>query len=172
MNKIIIVSGQAGVGKTTTAKLLLSNIDKSAYVEADSLAVVSPFIFNDDLVVLCLNNALSVISNYFTAGYSTVIFSGFLGKQSQLDYLINGIKDKSDIYLVWLEAQKEVRQNRKKERNRDESDQEKWLNFVDGLASENLHLVDMSKELCIDTTYVTTGGIVEEILKFVMVAKS
>lgn len=145
MNRIIIITGQAGAGKTTTAKLLLFKLDKAAYVEADSLAMVNPFVFGDDLARLCLDNALSVINNYFFAGYFTVIFSGLIGKQSQLDYMINGIKEKSDIYLVWLEAQKEVRRNRKRERNRDESDEEKWFDFIDGLSREKLHLSDASK---------------------------
>ncbi|GGA24423.1 AAA family ATPase [Psychrobacillus lasiicapitis] len=37
MNKVILISGPAGVGKSTTAKGLAEQFDQSAYIEGDSI---------------------------------------------------------------------------------------------------------------------------------------
>lgn len=40
-DKVIIVTGPAGVGKSTTAKLLVRKLNKSAYIEGDTISHMS-----------------------------------------------------------------------------------------------------------------------------------
>lgn len=44
MKKLILIIGPNGVGKTTTAKILLQKLSKCAYVDADWCRVINPFL--------------------------------------------------------------------------------------------------------------------------------
>ena len=43
--KITFISGQPGAGKTSVGKELLTQIEHSAYIDADSLCATNPFDF-------------------------------------------------------------------------------------------------------------------------------
>ena len=45
MKKLILIIGPNGVGKTTTAKILLQKLSKCAYVDADWCRAINPFPF-------------------------------------------------------------------------------------------------------------------------------
>lgn len=45
MKKLILILGPNGVGKTTTAKILLQKLSKCAYVDADWCRAMNPFPF-------------------------------------------------------------------------------------------------------------------------------
>lgn len=47
MKKLILIVGPNGVGKTTTAKILLQKLSKCAYVDADWCRAINPFPFTD-----------------------------------------------------------------------------------------------------------------------------
>lgn len=53
--KVISINGQAGTGKTATAKILLEKFENSAYISGDALVAVNPFRVNEKQMVLRTN---------------------------------------------------------------------------------------------------------------------
>ncbi len=45
MKKVILILGSNGVGKSTTAKVLLSKLSKAAYIDGDACRAINPFPF-------------------------------------------------------------------------------------------------------------------------------
>jgi len=58
--KIISINGQAGTGKTTTAKVLLERLENSAYISGDALVAVNPFGVNEKTDRLVIKNSTSL----------------------------------------------------------------------------------------------------------------
>ena len=129
--KIISINGQAGTGKTTTAKILLGKLENSAYISGDALVAVNPFGVNEKTDRLVIKNSVSLIKNFEQENYETVIICGILRNQAQLDSFLNNLGEKADFLFVWLRASKEVRHKRKIKRARDESDSPEWFDFID-----------------------------------------
>ena len=61
MATLILINGQGGAGKSTTAKTLLRMLRPAAYIPADSLVSVEPFEWNDALLGLGIRNAALLI---------------------------------------------------------------------------------------------------------------
>ena len=129
--KIISINGQAGTGKTTTAKILLGKLENSAYISGDALVAVNPFGVNEKTDRLVIKNSVSLIKNFEQENYETLIISRILRTQAQLDSFLNTLSEKPDFLFVWLRASKEVRHKRKIKRARDESDSPEWFDFID-----------------------------------------
>ncbi|PIT92932.1 MAG: hypothetical protein COU06_02640 [Candidatus Harrisonbacteria bacterium CG10_big_fil_rev_8_21_14_0_10_38_8] len=133
MNKLILISGQPGAGKTSVSRQLLSELSNTAYIESDSLITVNPFEMNERLNTLLLKNSVSLLNNYIFEGYQNIIICGLVKNQETLDSLVILLPENIEITLIWLRADKEIRKSRKQERGRDEADSSKWLDFVDAL---------------------------------------
>ena len=64
MKKLILIVGPNGVGKTTTAKILLQKLSKCAYVDADWCRAINPFPFTDATKYAVTRNIYSLFKNY------------------------------------------------------------------------------------------------------------
>lgn len=64
MKKLILIIGPNGVGKTTTAKILLQKLSKCAYVDADWCRAINPFPFTDAAKYAVSQNIYSLFKNY------------------------------------------------------------------------------------------------------------
>ena len=129
--KVISINGQAGTGKTTTAKVLLEKLVNSAYISGDALVAVNPFGVNETIDRLVIKNSISLIKNFEQEDYDSVIICGTIGNQKQLDIFLDNLGKDIDMFFVWLRASKEVRHKRKIKRARDESDSPQWFDFID-----------------------------------------
>ena len=168
-NKLILINGLGGSGKTTCGLLLSDRIDSCAYFDFDMLTKVNPFEYGEDLIKLGLRNAAGLISNFFAAGYKVVVMSAGTGSQRYSDYLINLIVPPDRIYWIWLAASKTERDKRRLVRRRDGADDPKWLDFVDGKAGLYAGPVDIEGGLCceIDTDNAAPNNVVRQILKII-----
>ncbi len=60
--RLLIITGQEGVGKTTTTKELVSHIQNSAAIDGEDLGHINPWKYEKVLDVIG-KNILSVINN-------------------------------------------------------------------------------------------------------------
>ena len=51
MKKLILILGANGVGKSTTAEILLQRLSKCAYIDADWCRAINPFPFTDKMCI-------------------------------------------------------------------------------------------------------------------------
>ena len=91
MKKLILIIGPNGVGKTTTAKILLQKLSKCAYVDADWCRAINPFPFTDATKYAVSRNIYSLFKNYLLCvDIEYVIFPyGFHGERKQKSKLSN-----------------------------------------------------------------------------------
>jgi len=168
--KIFLINGQAGTGKSSVANELKNQIVDSAFIDADSLISVNPFNFGkqeqDDLM---LENALSLISNFSKAGYSTIVTSGLTRNQEQLDSfakLLSAQCPSVEMTFVWLRADKETRMKRKAGRNRDGADNMTHFESIDKLYPDVQGLkLEKGVSMEFDTSRLSIQDMVWEILK-------
>lgn len=64
MKQIIVIIGPNGVGKSTTAKVLLDSCEKCAYVDADWCRAINPFPFTEATRRTVIENIYCLIRNY------------------------------------------------------------------------------------------------------------
>jgi hypothetical protein len=168
-NKLILINGLGGSGKTTCGRLLSERIDSCAYFDSDMLTIVNPFEFGEDLIELGLRNAASLISNFFAAGYKAVVMSSGTGSQRYTDYLINLILSPDRVYWIWLAASKTERDKRRLTRRRDGADDPKWLDYVDGKVGPYTGPVEIKRGFCceIDTDNAAPNDVVRQILEII-----
>lgn len=132
-NKVILINGPGGTGKTTCARGLFESLGSCALLDVDSLTTVEPFIWGKELSILGLKNAAGVISNFFDHGFSQVIFSGGAFRQELCDALFSFLPEEIVFYYIWINAQKSVRHDRCISRARDGADTPEFLDFRDSL---------------------------------------
>jgi len=122
MKKLILINGNGGVGKATTAQLLYSKLPDSAWIHMRWLLAYKAWQPNKKSSRLGITNAAAVINNYFAEGVVQVIHSGNVQDQEDLDYLQSLITVEHQTFYFWLDAADDVRYDRLVKRARDEGD--------------------------------------------------
>lgn len=86
MKKLILILGANGVGKSTTAEMLLQKLVKCAYIDADWCRAINPFPFTDATRTAVSNNIYSLFKNYLLCDdIEFIVFPyGFHGERKQL----------------------------------------------------------------------------------------
>lgn len=86
MKKLILILGANGVGKSTTAEMLLQKLFKCAYIDADWCRAINPFPFTDAPRTAVSNNIYSLFKNYLLCDdIEFIVFPyGFHGERKQL----------------------------------------------------------------------------------------
>jgi hypothetical protein len=135
-NKLIIVSGCCGAGKETTGRLLLSALEPSAWIDIKSLGRISPWGYEEKLILLSIENAADLADNFFRAGYCQVIFSGGIHSQEELGTLMSLIHTDCRVIYVWLDVDKMIRDKRRIARARDPADNPEHLDYIDSLIKD------------------------------------
>jgi dephospho-CoA kinase len=110
--RIILISGFAGTGKTTIANMLHETFNSSALVSADELFHIRPFEIGEKLGRVKLQNCLSVITNFLNEGYENIICEGLVWSQAELDSVVVSFVKRCNLVLFWLDAQKDIRRER------------------------------------------------------------
>ena len=89
MNKIYLITGPAGVGKSTISKMIAENLERSVLIEGDDVyhlvvgGYVSPWLEGNHLN-LFWKNVLSLIKNSLENGYD-VVFNYILDQEQVAD---------------------------------------------------------------------------------------
>ncbi|MFJ8064636.1 AAA family ATPase [Psychrobacillus sp. NPDC096426] len=119
MNKIYIISGPAGVGKSTTSKGLAEQFDHSAYIEGDSIShmVVGGYLppwKSEETLLLVWENIADLSINFVRANKNVIIdyvaFPEEVEKFSQKIYAQE--KNVEIIYVVlWVDSDELLRRD-------------------------------------------------------------
>ena len=73
--RLVLISGPAGVGKTTCARAVFDRLLNSALLDIDTLVTVYPFEVGPALYSLAARNVAAVANNMIADGPSTILRS-------------------------------------------------------------------------------------------------
>ena len=105
MNKLYIITGPAGVGKSTVSKLLASKLEKSVLIEGDDIynqfvgGRISPWKENAPIEIFW-NNCIFLINNYLQNEYDVVF--NYIIDQKRLKEIKETFKNYNIIFTVLL----------------------------------------------------------------------
>ncbi|MBD3922132.1 AAA family ATPase [Paenibacillus sp. PR3] len=103
-NTVYIISGPAGVGKSTTSQTLVQEFEKSAYISGDDISHIPvkgrglPWLDQESLDLIW-NNILSLTSNLLDYGFDVVI--DYVTFPSEAAWLAEKLKHR-DIKVVYV----------------------------------------------------------------------
>lgn len=128
---LILVTGEEGVGKSTLMSALLPRTPGGAKLDAEDVGQVNPFEFGETFLDLLWRNVAGVISNFWDAGYRTVITGSFLDGDTfeSFERFRRHIPSDVAIHVVQLRASKSVRDDRRIRRDKPSS--KEWRDRVD-----------------------------------------
>lgn len=164
MKKLILIIGANGVGKTTTAEILLQKMSKCAYVDADWCRAINPFPFTDATKIAVSNNIYSLFKNYLLCeDIEFVIFPyGFHGERKQIfDQVVGRLRKDGVVFevcpiILKCSMEENIRRTVKdgRERARIERGMKNTFAFYDRYTYPD-----------IDTTYLRPDQVAEKILE-------
>ena len=111
MNKLYLITGPAGVGKSTISKTLAKNLSKSVLMEGDDVyhMVKGEYISHlkeGNHMKLFWENCISLIKNSLEAGYDVVF--NYIIKKEEYEVLKEKFKDYEIIFKVLLVSEEEL----------------------------------------------------------------
>ncbi len=136
MQRLILISGFGGSGKSTCAQKLWDKLDHVAMIEADHLFRIKPFEMQtpegrEQIGRIKLRNSLSVTRTFIEEGFSYIIVEGLVWSQAELDAIRILANEKScDVWCFWLKTTKEIRHRRAIGRGL-EGDTQEFLDIVE-----------------------------------------
>lgn len=162
MNKLYLITGPAGVGKSTISKMLANKIEKSALIEGDDLynivknGYISPWKDGNKLDLMW-DNILYLINNFLKEGFNVVF--NYIINETKLEMLKNKFKE-YDIKFVVLLVDEETLLKRDKERPEDCRQNERCLVLLNDFKNKNY-----DRKYILDTSNITIEEIVNIIVK-------
>lgn len=115
--RVVVLNGPAGVGKTTTARALAGSVDNGACIHGDDLR---------DFIVtrregsvrggLGYRNGATVATNFIDAGYDLVVFEYVFESPGALEHFVAAYVGEAPVHLFTLWAQLEVIRRRERAR--------------------------------------------------------
>ena len=169
MEKIILINGQGGAGKSSVAKLLSQELKNSAYIDVDSLVSTNPWEFGDESDNLAIRNAISLIHNFSSANFQNIIISGLTRNQQLLDRFLSQLSKKAELLFVWLKADEKTRLARKESRDRDGADKKEHFELVDKLYPDIDSVnIKNGKSIFINTSSKSIQEVVNEIKPLIL----
>ncbi|MCO4780876.1 MAG: NUDIX domain-containing protein [Candidatus Cloacimonetes bacterium] len=166
MKRIIIINGTLGIGKSTVAKDLAQSIDRSCYLEGDSVTHSIP-----DWDVRCESKIKKAIEEIATIakyslkhGLSTVVIDFVFEKPEHIKYmqdLFHGLV--GELRVFYLKADTQEIENRISSRAR-ENFQLEQTRTHEILAQQSNYLDDISLGISVESSGKSVSEITEHIL--------
>lgn len=162
MNKLYLITGPAGVGKSTVSRMLADTLERSALIEGDDLynmvrnGYISPWKEGNQLDLMW-DNALYLINNFLKEGFD-VIFN-YIINEDKLKLLKETFRD-YDIKFIVLLVDEETIIKRDKERPEDCRQNERCLILLNSFKNKNY-----DKKHVLDTSNLTIEETVNIILE-------
>ena len=107
----VIINGAPGSGKSSTAKFLFENLDKSAYVDGDWLLATTPHDQGEQRR-LRYKNIASVAGNYYEGGVTTVFISFVYVRDEDLAEQVRLLSDLDSVKVFALVPSEEILRKR------------------------------------------------------------
>lgn len=107
----VIINGAPGSGKSSTAKFLFENLDKSAYVDGDWLLATTPQDHGEQRR-LRYKNIASVARNYYEGGFTTVFISFVYVRDEDLAEQVRLLSDLDSVKVFALVPSEEILRKR------------------------------------------------------------
>lgn len=161
MSFLYIITGPAGVGKSTVSKSLASKSEKSALIEGDDIyhlvcgGYVKPWLEGNHLEVFWANS-IDLIRNFLDRGYNVVF--NYICTPEDIEYLRNNIKS-INIKLCVLVTDEKTIIERDKMRTLDCQMGERSILLLNKFKS-----MDFSKKYYLDTTHLSVEETVNKII--------
>lgn len=134
-NKVFIISGPAGVGKTTTSKELARQLDRSAYVSGDNVSHMhingrkKPWESKEESSLIW-DNILSLTKNFLK--YENDVVIDYISFPKEVEWLKNQLRDFSvQVHYVVLWADNETILKRDKQRKPEHQMKERCIILVE-----------------------------------------
>jgi hypothetical protein len=106
--RLIIISGEEGAGKSTIVRALLPSTPCGARIDAEDIGQTNPCPMDDTFFDLLRRSAAGLVENFWAAGYVNVIAGSFLRRYS--DYIsFRQLVQPSAVFLVDLLVEKGAR---------------------------------------------------------------
>jgi GTPase SAR1 family protein len=166
--RLIIITGQEGVGKTTIVRALLLHVRPGAALDAEEVGQVNPWQFDEAFKTLLWDNVAATVRNFWQAGYTTVVAGSFINDSADFEQFRARLDGDIDIYVVQLCAAKEVRDKRRIERLKDSSSE--WRDQLDRSNPEDTTLRGATREyryVRIDNSSLSIADTVDQIVRAV-----
>ncbi|RKN32292.1 hypothetical protein [Micromonospora musae] len=128
-NRLILVNGEEGAGKSTIVRELLAHTPDGARIDAEDIGQTNPCPMDDEFFGLLRRNVAALVENFWTAGYVNVIAGSFL--RNYPDYLAfrQSLSPPRSVYMVELLVDKDVRDDRRITRAKQTT--QDWRDMVD-----------------------------------------
>lgn len=139
MNKLYIITGPAGVGKSTISNNIAESKKKSALIEGDEIyhfvkgGYVSPWLEGNHLEIFW-KNSISIIKNFLSNGFD-VVFNYIIEKED-LEYIKSNF-DNVEIKFVVLIVDENTIIKRDKERPLDCQMGERSITLLNDFKNDN-----------------------------------
>jgi hypothetical protein len=161
--RLIIISGEEGAGKSTIVRALLPSTPYGARIDAEDIGQTNPCPMDDTFFDLLRRNVAGLVENFWAAGYVNVIAGSFLRRYS--DYVsFRQLLRPSAVFLIDLLVDKEVRDHRRITRAKRTT--QEWRDMVDQIPEDRTirRATDADyRYIGIDTTDLDVGGTVQRI---------
>lgn len=161
MNKLYIITGPAGVGKSTISKRIATSLDKSVLIEGDDIynqfvgGRISPWKENAP-IDLFWKNSIMLINNYLKNGYD-VVFNYIINKNKFEE--LKTIFKLYEVKFVVLLVDENTIVKRDKERPIDCQMKERCLILLNEFKNQNYN-----EKYILDSTNLSVEDTVSEIL--------
>ncbi len=136
--RLVVVVGQEGVGKTTVVRALLPHLSDGAVLDGEDVGQVTPWVFDDAFRELHRRNVAAVATNFWAAGYRTVVAGSFLGSLAEYLAFRPLVPADVEVTVVHLVARKDVRDLRRITRAKHTT--QEWRDTVDEADPEDTTL--------------------------------
>jgi hypothetical protein len=162
--RLIIVSGEEGAGKSTIVRALLPSTPYGARIDAEDIGQTNPCPMDDTFFELLRRNVADLVENFWAAGYVNVIAGSFLRCYSDYVSFRQMLPRPSAVFLVDLLVDREVRDHRRITRVKQTT--QEWRDMVDQIPEDRTirQAADADyRYIGLDTTDLDVAGTVQRI---------
>jgi hypothetical protein len=162
--RLIIVSGEEGAGKSTIVRALLPSTPYGARIDAEDIGQTNPCPMDDTFFELLRRNMAGLVENFWAAGYVNVIAGSFLRRYSDYVSFRQLLPQPSAVFLVDLLVDKRVRDHRRITRAKQTT--QEWRDMVDQIPEDRTIRQAAGADyryIGIDTTDLDVAGTIQRI---------
>jgi len=128
--RLMLITGQEGVGKSTVIRGLLPRLRQGAAIDAEDVGQVNPWIHDDAFRELHRRNVAALAENFWAAGYANVVAGSFFDTLTEYRaFRALLTQDPAEVVVVELVAAKTERDRRRTTRAKITNQQ--WRDLVD-----------------------------------------